>query len=78
MLTMEEAIALVAPRLAAIEAAEGLKVVVTGSERRDDHWLIHYNTQDFVETGNKLDGLLDNYPLVVRDDGSVESSTTIE
>jgi len=71
VLSIDQALGLLASRLAAIEEAEGRRIVVTSASRQDDHWIVHFNTEDFVESGNDLDGLLGNHPFIVRDDGTV-------
>ncbi len=71
MIPLEQVLELVAPYLNATAAQEGTKIVVTSAKRVGKKWQVAYNTIEFAESGNELDGLLGNRPLEVSDDGVV-------
>jgi hypothetical protein len=74
MLDLKMVLELVEPRLESMTRQNGVPVVVVEVKRVKNGWLVSYNTAKFIETGNLLDGLLQNYPLVVGDDGRLRGS----
>jgi hypothetical protein len=64
-----------APHLNATAAQEGTQIVVTSAKRVGNKWQVTYNTIEFAENGNELDGLLANHQLQVADDGVVTGVT---
>jgi len=71
MIPLERVLEILVPHLKATAAQEGTQIVVTSAKRVGNKWQVTYNTIDFAESGNELDGLLGNGPLEVSDDGVV-------
>jgi hypothetical protein len=71
MIRLERVLEILAPRLKADGERLGREIVVTLAEREGNKWIIAYNTIEFAETGNHLQGLLGNLPFEVSDDGVV-------
>jgi hypothetical protein len=71
MIPLERVLEILAPHLKATAAQEGTEIVVTSAKRVGNKWHVTYNTIDFAESGNELEGLLGNHPLEVSDDGVV-------
>jgi hypothetical protein len=74
MLDLRKVLDLIEPRLASMTRRPDRAVVVTEVKRVKNGWLVSYNTAKFIESGNLLDGLLQNHPLVVDDDGQMRGS----
>jgi hypothetical protein len=72
MLLLEQVLDRVASHLRAVEENVGRPIVVTAARREQGHWVVEYNTRDFVDSGNDLDALLGNTALLIRDDGTIE------
>ena len=51
------------------------QIVVTSAKRVGNKWQVTYNTIEFAENGNELDGLLGNHQHQVADDGVVTGVT---
>jgi hypothetical protein len=75
VIPLERALELLAPHLNATAAQEGTQIVVTSAKRVGNKWQVTYNTIEFAENGNELDGLLGNHQLQVADDGVVTGVT---
>ncbi len=71
MIPLERVLEILAPHLIAMAAQEGTQIIATSAKRVGNTWQVTYNTIDFAESGNELDGLLGNRPLEVSDDGVV-------
>lgn len=71
LIRLERVLEILAPRLKAEGERLGREIVVTLAEREGNKWIVGYNTIEFVETGDHLQGLLGNLPLEVSDDGVV-------
>jgi hypothetical protein len=79
-MTLEQAIALVEKYLRDAEAEINdfgsalpgyvnpnikLQILKDQIEEHEFGWVFHYNTTEYIETGNVLDGLVGNAPLIV-------------
>ncbi len=71
MIDLTTALNLVTPHLAAIARQEDAPVMVTAAERIRGGWRITYNTEEYVETGNVISGLLGNLAIEIGDDGEL-------
>lgn len=71
MIELESVLKVLAPHLAAVSHEAGVPVVVSTVKRVPGAWQITYNTEEFLETGNSISGLLGNVPLEVDDDGRI-------
>ena len=47
-------------------------LVITGCDRISRTWVVYYNTRQFAETGNEVNSLIGNGPVLVADDGRSE------
>jgi hypothetical protein len=75
VIPLERALELLASHLNATAAQEGTQIVVTSAKRVGNKWQVTYNTIEFAENGNELDGLHGNHQLQVADDGVVTGVT---
>jgi hypothetical protein len=65
MISRSEAVAIAQAHIDRAEYTDALRFVVTRVQERDHSWVVYYDSQRHVETGNPLDSIAGNGPLVV-------------
>jgi hypothetical protein len=64
MITLDEAKAIAQSEIHRL-APKGIEVVITQIIEFNEGWVFYWNSQNWLETGNVLDGLLGNIPILI-------------